>query len=88
MAEEGHTDATEFLPEVQDREDGTFCITLNPYYPSLPILEDGLIGLEFRDKVSMKEADDFAKLFHKMIKSISYTTMKDAGKRERVKRMA
>jgi hypothetical protein len=85
MTEEGHTDVTDFLPEIHDREDGTFWITLNPYYASLPILENGFIGFEFRHKMSMTEAHEFVKLFHEKIKSISYTKLTGVGKREPVK---
>jgi len=88
MSQEGHTVRTEFMPEVKDYADGSFRIELNPYYPSLPILHDGVLGLEFRHKMSVKDADDFARLFHEKIKSITFTKLTGAGKREPVKPIA
>ena len=78
---EGHTDVTDCLFEVKDRSDGTFWIMVNPYKPGLPILENGFIGFEFREKMTMKEADDFARLLHEKIKSVSYTHLMGVGRR-------
>jgi len=81
MSEESLMKETDIGFDVCDRQDGTFYINVNPYHPSLPFLENAVVGFELRHKMSVKEVDAFAKLLRENIKAITYMQAKGAGVR-------
>jgi hypothetical protein len=60
--------------ETKDYSDGTFWIYTNIEKPGLPTIGKGsFIGFHFRKKMTMKEADDFARLLREKIGGVSLT---------------
>jgi hypothetical protein len=65
--EYAHTKHAGCVFEVKDRPDGTFWLTLSIDGPGIGIRGNGFIGLEFRRKLTMREADDFAAMLNREI---------------------
>jgi hypothetical protein len=70
---------TDFSPctfTVKEFDDGTPWIMVEFYKPGIPALENGFIGLRFRERVAIEDAQKAAELLHNQFEGISHTHFK------------
>jgi hypothetical protein len=72
--EKAKTERARCVFEVKDTADGGFWVMLNIDRPGIGLPSDGFLGFEFRQKMTMKEADDFGALLNRTLKDVSLTT--------------
>jgi hypothetical protein len=74
MTSNAKTDHSRCTFTVKEAADGTPWIMVEFYQPGIPALGDGFLGLSFREKVPMKDAERVARELSDTFEGMSYTS--------------